>query len=962
MRISSVQTQPAYGSQRNSALKSANSASNVYSISSSGASVPAAVISFGGAKNKAQTVHYLAEFPPYASKGGVGTVGDDYKNMAKWNATLTHSPEGSFENFRFLPYYNARVEYDPQTGEPTGKIAVRTLEDGTPIYISHKDLMAKGIDGDEAKAIAKKKYTVLEQVGSTKQMQWGLDEIPIALYRVKNDPTSFMIYSDGTARMPEPYAGGGYYSSNAEIPKAKGFEGNAYAQNGKAFTELLPDAKQLGINAETIICSDAQASFIPEYMAQQVKAGNAYYQGIKLSDVFHNMGLGYTGDISAQEMFANFATKEQIEAVLQDPKYFEALKYGKTEEYFQAFIKPAVVTSVLDKSQKSVSPNMIPLHYIENGRFVTTARTVSEGYAESVASNPNVSPFLQPTWAKLYAEGKVGGILNGLDKENLMAYKPLPLKCFNQDFRLNAKGEFEVIPEGEDTSKAVFKRFAVFEKDATYESMRKTKTLNKRNLLSRFDGSVTDSRIIAGAEGKEIKLLGSIDKKFVQMLDEGKNVNLFVSWGRGDMQKGYPIVIKAFEKFAKTPEGKDTVIIMGGELAKDNPESAIIKTLMERVNKDPDLKGRIVFVDGFAPGAAFSSAADAAVLTSKFAPCELTDLEASRHYATPIVTNTQGMAQKNFDPRNSAEAPNANAYKTVHEFYMPDSQLDSIVKAFGTGDTALQAQVKQEFSLVSDSVFTDFAEQYKKIYDQIRKDYVSRGVVADKLDECVANAVKKSPEYNELIIQLKENILADEVVDAMTRKIRGIGTDVDKTIFENQKLMNTTWLGNARLHPGNNPISSAAMYKQLMIDPEPGKVISTVYNFDNDVFERAKSASSAEQVKENAAGFMSRLKSGLKDKRVLAAIAGVAVVGAAAAALLHNNNKKTKAAEVKTEAVNPAPVEQTPPPPPAPPVAPAVQPAPVVSPLATTQAAVPPQPSTIDLSNNKFAACFNKIA
>ncbi len=960
MRISNVRAQSVYSVQRNSALKSANSASNVYSISSLSAGIPPAVISFGGIKNKNQTVHYLAEFPPYASKGGVGTVGDDYKNMAKWNAALTHSPEGGFENFRFLPYYNAKVEYDPQTGEATGKIAVRRLEDGTPIYISHKDLMAKGIDGDEAKAIAKGKYTVLEQIGETKQMQWGLDEIPIALYRVKNDPTSFMIYSDGTARMPEPYAGGSCYSSNAEIPRPTGFDGNPYAQNGKAFTELLPNAKQLGINAETIICSDAQASFIPEYMAQQVKAGNTYYQGVKLSDVFHNMGLGYTGDISAQEMFANFATKEQIEAVLQDPKYFEALKYGKTEEYFQSFIKPAVVTSVLDKNQKSVSPNMIPLYYIENGRFVTTARTVSEGYAESVAKNPNVSPFLQPTWARLYEEGKVGGILNGLDKENLMADKPLPLKCFNQDFRLNNKGEFEVISEGEDTSKAVFKRFAIFEKDATYESMRKTKALNKRNLLSRFDGTVTDSRIIAGAEGKEIKLLGSIDKKYVQMLDNGKNVNLFVSWGRGDMQKGYPIVIKAFEKFAKTPEGKDTVIIMGGELAKDNPESAIIKKLMERVNKDPELKGRMVFVDGFAPGAAFSSAADAAVLTSKFAPCELTDLEASRHYATPIVTNTQGMAQKNFDPRNSVEAPNANAYKTVHEFYMPDNQLDSIVKAFGTDNATLQEQVKQEFNLVSDSVFTDFTEQYKKIYNQIKNDYINRGVIADKLDECVASAVKKSPEYNELIIQLKENILADETVDAMARKIKGIGTDVDIKIFENQKSMNTTWLGNAQLHPGDNPISSAAMYKQFMVDPKPGKVISTVYNFDNDVFERAKSALSAESVKENA-GFMNKLKSGLKDKRVLAALAGVAAVGAIAAGVVHSNKKNKEITGAK-QAETPAPVEQTPPPPPAPPAM--AQPAAApnafqASPATATQTQ---QPSSINLANNKFAACFNKIA
>lgn len=968
MKINAIQAQPVRSMQKNSAPKQINSTASP-SITSSRANVPYATISFGGAKNKKQTAHYIAEFSPYAKKGGVGAVADDYNNMAKWNAAIAKTSENEFQNFRFLPYYNGKFEYDPETGDPKGKVSIRKLEDGTPIFIKIDDLKSQG---SEENAIKNKKYTVLEQIGETKQMQWGLEDVTIGLYRVKDKPTDFMVYSESTASMPEPYANGAYYSTNSEIPQAKGFEGNPYAQNNKAYVELLPEAQKLGINPETVICSDAQASFIPEYMAQKAKAGNEYYQGVKISDIYHNMCLGYTGDISAQEMFASLATKEEIQAVLNDPEYFKAMKLGKTEEYFQQFIKPAVTASVFDPQAKIVSPNMIPLHYLENGQFVTTVRTVSEGYAESVANNPSVSPFLYKTWSKLYSEGKVGGILNGLDAFNMRHDLPLPVPYYNRDFILNSKGEYEVVPDGGDASKAVFKRFEIYAKDAdgnlSYENMRKIKMSNKRNFLSRFDGSVTDKRIITGTSNKDFSLIGNIDKKYIQMLDQGKDIPLFVSWGRGDTQKGYPIAIKAFEKFAQTPEGKDATMIMGGELLKGSPESAIITGMMEKVNNNPLLKGRIVFVNGFAPNAPFSSAADAAVLPSKFAPCELTDLEAGRYFATPIVTNTQGMAQKNFDPRNPSEAAKANAYKTVHEFFMPDDQIDSIVKAFTTNDATLQADIKKEFNLVSDDVFKNFGTEYQKIYNEIVKDYNYRGILPEHFNNVVTKAVKETPEYNNLVIQLKENILADEIADAMKRKIAGIGTDVDKLIFENELKMDTSWLGNSMLHPGDNPISSAAMYKQLMIDPEPGKVISTVYNFNNDIFERAKTGASG-PVKNNTSGFMSKIKSGLKDKRVLAAIAGVAAVGAVAFGVVQSN-KKTKSKNEGVEEVKSAPVEQTPPPPPppAPSAVPVSQASAASQPIQQTNTAspaaqaTPAQASAINLSNNKFAACFNKIA
>ena len=65
-------------------------------------------------------------------------------------------------------------------------------------------------------------------------------------------------------------------------------------------------------------------------------------------------------------------------------------------------------------------------------------------------------------------------------------------------------------------------------------------------------------------------------------------------------------------------------------------------------------------------------AADVALLPSRFAPCELTDLEAKKALCTPIVPNVQGMAQKNFDPSIAKEAALMDGYKGKHEFFITE--------------------------------------------------------------------------------------------------------------------------------------------------------------------------------------------------------------------------------------------------------------------------------------------------
>jgi len=998
MRISAIQSHIGNSVQKNMPLQRTHGTSGVSSsISASKANAPYSVLSFGGAKNKLHVAHYMAEIPPFMSMGGVATVADDYKNMNDWMKEILQKQGKPTEGIKvsmFMPYYNGQ-KIANAAGELTGEVKVRTLSDGTPIYIHANDVKTLG---SADKAIAEGKYFKLEQIGDSKTIEWNGATTPTTLYRVlpgsqqpkpnagrlKSDVDFYMVFSNETASMDVAYANGGYASYQkgtlADMTTSKGIKGNSYAQNNKAFTELLPSTEKLGFNPETVIVSDAQCCYTPEYMAQKqlANANGGYYDGLKLSAVFHNMADGYTENQSAAQMFANFASNEEKKAVLSDPKYITALKENKTEEYFQQFFKPIVAHSSLDAKETRITPNMIPLYYVkdENGNFVSTVRTVSCGYAQSIAENSSVSPFLHGPWKDLMAQGKVGGILNGFDKPNDRWDKDFPgfVGEFNKNYGRDANGN---LVEVEDPAKAVFKRLKPFlpndNGELTYEAMRETKRENKISLLERFTQPLKEGEdfLVTGNKSKTCDVIGNIDKKYVEMLKKGDNIPVFVSWGRGDKQKGYPITIKAFSKFAQTEAGKNAVLIMGGQLDDKNPEKDIIKTVMERELNSKGLGGRFAFIDGFAPGYPMASAADASILPSTFAPCELTDLESARYLSTPIVTNTQGMMQKNFDPRNADEAAIANAYKTIHEFCIPDPEIQKIIEAYGNDNKTLQAEIAKAYPRVEEETFNDFGKWYKKRVDEFKRpllDYSYEGgkIPAD-IDEIALQKFKNDAAYERLITRLKENILADEVCAAMKAKIDGIGTEIDKTIFKNQMAQDTSWISNNALRSQLDNIakSSAEMYYSTMVDTAPGKVKSAAYVFDPAVYERAK-----ETVKDSSTSFMGKLKEFASgNKKALMITGAIAAAGTIAASIIHSNNKKAKAAQTQTKPVT-APNQQTSAPtlqapPPAPNAIP-IQSTPTVQqiaqPLGTTQAAVSNETGKIDLSNNKFAACFNKIA
>ncbi|MCD8024479.1 MAG: glycogen/starch synthase [Candidatus Gastranaerophilales bacterium] len=764
-------------------------------------------VSFTGSRNKEQVIFIGAESDPYSKAGGVGTVMKDYRSFTT-----------SENEVEIIPYYGAQKDENNN---------MSPLKDEDGDYIMHTN-----------------KGDIKLELVTQKQMQWGkcTDE-KIMLFRIKGEKEkqTYFVYTDATASMNKPYANGYAYRSGAKA-KNNGWWGDPYAEFSKASVELLPDVirdKGQDFDPATIVCSDSQTAFVVEYMAQKSADGNEDYTGIKPTYVGHNMGPGYCGETSMQNMFVDLgATPEQIEKIEQDPMYTQGLL---GDEYFKPFVKNA-----LDETG-TASAVMIPIYYAKKERangegYVKALTVVAEEYAKSLAENPQSAHNIHDNLKQLYDEGSFHGILNPLNDTSINAAKKLPNERYNEDCKdkdtivlfngENGKQSDEepvigknaaVIPGGS------YPAFKIYPDNPTYEEMREVKNYNKANLLHRL--SASDTTIISGNPNKTVKVnpeaKGVYDGPVIrqdliekiQYQGKGDEVPLFVSWGRADTQKGFDITLDAFEKFAKTEEGKNAILIIGAGL-DGSDESKKIEAKITNMLKDPDLQGRVVHIDGWAPAYAMASAADAAVFPSRFEPCGLTDLEAMKYYCTPIVANTQGLAQKNFDPRIESEAEKATSYKTTHEFNLLKSQVEPIIKAYAYGDKNALEAVKKEFSIFADgdsydsSLFEDFAKKYSEF---IKEKKNSGEELPDNWDDWDELSKQYDFKYKGFARDLKDGILSAELTEAMKSSVSA-DNNTKKTIFTNLKNLETGWKTNGNLHPDGK--SSYEAYRTLHLQPD----------------------------------------------------------------------------------------------------------------------------------------------
>lgn len=774
--------------------------------------------------NPRHIAHVVAEEPLFGfNGGGVGTVVNDYNFLDKDVDKIV----------KIIPMYNQQVTYkkgvdkagnvtQPLTQDVKVRYIPNDLPEGHPFKGKEGTpfITGKAIDNatDMAKFLENEKNNVflLEEVKSSK-MDWGFEkDVPIKLFRAKKDENlakamngkgmpkalqdklEFVFtFVDSTASMPKQYADGKSYAtaSGSELEKrfSSGWKGQDYAKFDKASVELLPGLKEkFGIDPKYILCSDGQAMWSMHYAAQKNAAGDSYWADKSLGGVGHNMNRGYIQEMGARQAIVNLgATKEELTKLVNSKEYIEAVQTGNEEQ----FLKETVLKNFY-KPSSGMNAFSVPIHYATVG-YSPMLTTVSEGYHDSIISNELVSPLYEEL-KKLDELGRFKGLVNPLTDPNVTPFKDTILQPgYKKDVKLK-------LADGTET---VVKRFQVFDPNkADLKSVREIKRQNKINLLERFDKKFIDAQlydegkkkwgkansgrmqIVAGRE-KDVKIYGEVSKNYIDKLKKGEDVKLIVSWGRGDFQKGMDTVIDSFVKYSK--KDPNAVLLFGGDMANEPQTVEKFQLLSEK----PELKGRMILMDGWTPGKDFAMAGDVALLPSRFAPCELTDLEAKKALCTPVVPNVQGMAQKNYDPSIPEEANLMDGYKGKHEYFM-------------TEETALKAaneDAKKSFEKVKKSVVAEISKEYK---GKLNED------IPEKL---LKESLEGNGKYQKALKTLRDSVISDEMAECLERAlITDRNNQNAEKILANQIKGDTTWLGNgwmSRTHQSSSELYSQYHFK-----------------------------------------------------------------------------------------------------------------------------------------------------
>ena len=774
-------------------------------------------VAFKGGNGK-HLFHQISELSILGQgAGGVGTVGNDlFFNIKDFDKVV--------EN---IPLYNQEVLYVKDL-DKDGKVQ-GVKQDGVKLRRIPKNLPAEhpfkayegcvfttplqfGKDVDLATELAKPKNTgkifILDEIGTSK-MAWGLEkEVPIGIYKMRKDDrmldflrkkgwTDEMIrkidvtftYVDSTASMAKPYADGSYSSATGDAAAKKlsvNWQGKEYPKEAKATAELLPLLKEkMGFDPKFVTCHDGQAMPLIHYIAEKNAAGLDYYKDKVVTAYGHNLNDGYMYGLGTKDAIVAIAKPGEIEKIVNSKEYKNAILNGKEDE----FLKTLLPEKIFD-GRKQINAVMFPIAYGEKG-FVPMFTTVSNGYYKSIIENELISPALYKRLHSLSEQGVFRGIINvlmdplasGFTTDGLQEY-------YKNDCKIQTK----------DGKEITIPKFLAFDESKKYDldHVRKVKQQNKISLLKRLNNEFEGAKLwgkaedgtmkwldkgsgfsaaVTGGTDRKFKILGGIDERFIKLLEKGEDVPSFVSWGRGDFQKGMDTGFEAWAKFVKKTGNKNSIYIFGGDMTNLRDD---ITKMLDKYGKDKDLKGRFVCLDGWAPGTSFAAAGDYAALASRFAPCELTDLESMKKGCVPIVPKVQGMDQKVFDPADTEHAEFINGYKGKHEFYMTEAEA---------------------LSAASEENKIKFNEAKEKVVKTIKKDYKSK-IGEDIPEELLNKQLKDNKVYNDALQKLRDSVISDEMAESMERAIKDRNTDIAKKMWKNHVDLKTTWEENGWCNPG----------------------------------------------------------------------------------------------------------------------------------------------------------------
>ncbi|MBE7703912.1 MAG: hypothetical protein E7Z89_07680 [Cyanobacteria bacterium SIG28] len=852
--------------------------------------------------NPRHIAHVIVEEPIFGLKGGgVGTVSHDYNFLDKDVDRIT----------KLIPLYNCDVDYKVgkngelfQDGVKIRKIPSGLASDhpfkayeGQPFFTSLP--IQKGTNlADFLKDKADDVF-VLDEV-KTSTMSWGLEkETPNGMYVAKKTPQldkalkkhlagdydrlkdklEFVFtFVDGTGSMEKPYQDGSYASATgSELAKrySQSWSGQPYAKYDKAMVELLPALKEkTGTDPKYILCSDSQTMFTIHYAAQKNAAKDPYWADKFLGAVGHNLNAGYLQETGPRNTIVNLgATPEEINKIVKSKAYIDATLNNREDQ----FLKETVLKNFHD-ANGNLHSFLVPVHYGKKG-YLPTFSTVSEGYYKAVIENPEISPALYADLKELDKLGVFRGITNPLNDPKLTGFS---LDGLVPGYKLDTKLQLK---DGKEVTLPGYTKFDEA-KGLDLKHIREIKRQNKMNFFERLSGKYEGaklwdaknskwlaegtglSQITAGLANKNPKIHGYVDPKYIEKLKKGEDVKLVVSWGRGDFQKAIDVVMDSFDKFVKNTGNTDTVLVLGGPIEHEDARKVLEKA-KGLVNNDK-YKGRVVFFEGFAPNTAFVSPADVALLPSRFAPCELTDLEAKKYFCTPIVPNCEGMAQKNFDPL--VDAAKMDAYKGKHAYFMSEKEAYE----------AANAEAKQAFDSVKNAVTEELKTPYKR--------HSGKEMPADLLEK----SLKGDKNYQAALKALRDSVISDEMAECLERAlIKDRNGNIPETILKNHVQNSTKWTENAWLSSINK--SSAELYEELHFSKK-GKNISESDLIKLDLSELGESVS-----EKGSKSVGSKVKEILGKKSTKWSIAGVAALTAAYGIYRLLGAKKAKAIDPISE-------------------------------------------------------------
>ncbi len=811
------------------------------------------IVNFKGRED--HVIFYGAEFPDYNKKGGVANVMGYYEKLPDVEAVIVQ------------PYYNARKDYNLY-GKYTGSVMPWQFGNNCKYEGLKNQYFFLKLDTDKKNSafetstnldnnIASKNIIVLKEVASKKVEYGKQPEQEIRLFKVMNAvpvknnndiiidytleelPKSndgktrnhFLIYSKGTAEFKEPYDDGSYNSDKKSNPEAfSRFKPQPYAENNRAFVDLkkeLCDAVRTSDGSKfepgTVVCSDSQTAYTLSFMRDEAVKGNPAFlpKDIAPSYVIHNLRAGYTGECGGLDLALNLGlTKEEIELMQQDPDFIYAEENGTLNEYFATYIPE------LRDFSGSFTPTLIAFHLREHS-YATGLNTVSEGYAYDIANNNNIPSTLRGDWKRLYDNKLATGIMNPFEDPDFHIFKGvLGMKGFLEDDvndikekLINMGGKYATLAEEihpfENIDETKFSkdgdRYIVTEE--AYNHYLEKKNINKLEFLNRLTDKFDTLKevnkdiyntLITGLPNKNVNLIGRIDKNLLTTPEKANKLKVYVSWGRLDAQKSPDIVMDAFDMFceAHPEEAENSILILGGEA----PDTEYSKKILTQANKMADkYKGHFAFMEAFAPNKILAFIADMALLPSREAPCELTDIETMRFMALLTATNAQGMADKNFDPDIESERDLATSFKTPSGYYISEKQIEDF-QQFDIGEKYIEERDKLRKQINTEMVNRSMSAFEKKNNQNI------------SLDKYIDANPEHKKVMNDLIDKYRSLILATGVFTCMERGLALTKAQRIK-MAENELNIKTGWSNNQLLTKLNKP--SAELYKDIFRSHAP---------------------------------------------------------------------------------------------------------------------------------------------